>query len=241
MLIIPAIDLKDGRCVRLLKGEEGTETVFSEDPVAVALRWQGAGAALLHLVDLDGAFEGAPRNFDLIRAIAGAVNIPVQAGGGIRSMETVRSYFAAGVSRVILGTAAFSDTPLLEAACAEFPGRIAVGLDTKGGRIAVKGWKEVLDLDMGQVLAGLAESGVAMIIHTDVDRDGTMSGVEVATVEGFLRSCPDLPVVASGGIATMRDLEVLATLEGSGLVGVIVGRSIYTGSIDLPEAVERFS
>lgn len=245
MLIIPAIDIKDGRCVRLVKGEEGTETVFSDEPVEVAKRWESAGAGLLHVVDLDGAFNGEPGNFDLVASIAEAVEIPVQVGGGVRNLDTIEKYVRAGVSRVILGTAAFGDREFLSRACRAFPGKVAIGIDTRGGeegkrRIAVKGWKETIEVDTEGFLNDLKALGVSLIIHTDVDRDGTMEGFDTASVRGFIASSP-IPVVASGGISSMGDLERLAGLGESGLAGVILGRAIYTGAIDLKAAVQRFS
>ena len=240
MLIIPAIDLKDGKCVRLLKGEEGTETVFSEDPVDVARRWEGCGARLIHVVDLNGAFSGKPKNFDIIREIAQTVSCEVQVGGGIRTIKTIEDYMDAGVSRVILGTAAFLNREFLVKSCSRFPQNIAIGIDTKMGRIAVKGWTEVVDLDTVSVLNDLKGCGVSLVIHTNVDRDGTMEGVNLDSVREFIETSP-IPVVASGGIASIEDIERLSTLEQSGLVGVILGRSIYTGKIDLNEAIKRFS
>jgi phosphoribosylformimino-5-aminoimidazole carboxamide ribotide isomerase len=240
MHIIPAIDLKDGKCVRLFKGEEGTETVFSENPGEVARRWEESGAGWIHVVDLDGAFSGEPRNMDVIRDIASSVSCPVQAGGGIRNIETVRKYFGLGVKRVILGTAAFSDDRFLRQACGEFPGFIAVGIDTKNGKIAVKGWKEVIEADSEEVLRRLEEAGVSMILNTNVDRDGTMEGINIDAAKKFIESSP-LPVIASGGIATTDDLEKLKPLEEIGLYGVILGKSIYTGTINLTDAIERYS
>lgn len=240
MIVIPAIDLKDGKCVRLFKGEEGTETVFSENPSDVARKWEEAGARWIHVVDLDGAFSGEPRNMDVVRDITSAVSCAVQAGGGIRNIETVRKYFALGVNRVILGTAAFSDGEFLKEACAEFPGAIAVGIDTKKGKIAVKGWKEVIDADTNEVLRRLDEAGVSVILNTNVDRDGTMEGINAEAAREFIGSSP-IPVIASGGIATAADLDKLKPLEEIGLYGVILGKSIYTGSIDLKDAIERYS
>ncbi len=240
MLIIPAIDLKEGRCVRLLKGEEGTETVFSGNPSDVARRWEDCGAGLIHLVDLDGAFSGRPRNLDVIKDIVKSVSSSVQVGGGIRDLKTIECYMELGVRRVILGTAAFYDRDLLIEACERFPRRIAVGVDTKMGRIAVRGWKEVMDLDTGSILNDLKSVGVSVVIHTDVDRDGTMEGVNLDSTREFVRSSP-IPVVASGGIGKMEDIEGLSSLEEYGLIGVILGKSIYTGRIDLREAIERFS
>lgn len=240
MHIIPAIDLKDGKCVRLYKGEEGTETVFSEHPGEIARRWEECGAEWIHVVDLDGAFTGEPRNMDIIKDIAARVSCPVQAGGGIRNINTVREYFGLGVKRVILGTAAFSDDDFLRQACGEFPGGIAVGIDTKKGKIAVKGWTEVIEADTEEVLRKLDQAGVSVILNTNVDRDGTMEGINIDAAREFIGSSP-LPVIASGGIATTDDLDKLKTLEHIGLYGVILGKSIYTGAINLKEAIERYS
>lgn len=240
MLIIPAIDLKDGKCVRLYKGEEGTETVFSERPGEVAARWEAAGAKWIHVVDLDGAFRGEPGNLTAVKDIRASVECSLQVGGGIRNIETVREYAGLGVDRIIIGTAAFSDADFLRRACGEFPGRIAVGLDTKNGKIAVKGWKEVIDTDTKEALRDLYEAGVSIILNTNIDRDGTMEGINVNAAREFIDMSP-LPVIASGGIATMADLEKLDSLGAEGLYGAILGKSLYTGSIDLKEAVSRYS
>lgn len=240
MLIIPAIDLKNGKCVRLFKGEEGTETVFSESPLEIARLWQGCGARLIHVIDLDGAFSGDPKNFNIIREIVNSISTPVQVGGGIRNIETIEKYLESGVTRIILGTAAFYNREFLTEACKSFPQRIAVGVDTKMGRIAVKGWKEVLDLDAESVLNGLMAAGVSLVIYTDVDRDGTMGGINLNSVERFVKSSP-IPVVASGGISSMGDIEKLSSLVEFGLAGVILGKSIYTAKINLKEAIHRFS
>ncbi|MGH7850971.1 MAG: 1-(5-phosphoribosyl)-5-[(5-phosphoribosylamino)methylideneamino]imidazole-4-carboxamide isomerase [Thermodesulfobacteriota bacterium] len=240
MHIIPAIDLKGGKCVRLYKGEEGTETVFSEHPGETARKWEDCGAEWIHVVDLDGAFAGEPRNMDVIRDIAARVSCPVQAGGGIRNIDTVRKYFSFGVKRVILGTAAFSDDEFLRRACGEFPGGIAVGIDTKKGKIAVKGWTEVIEAGAEEVLRKLDQAGVSVILNTNVDRDGTMEGINIDAAKEFIASSP-LPVIASGGIVTTDDLDKLKPLEQIGLYGVILGKSIYTGTINLKEAIERYS
>jgi len=240
MLIIPAIDLKDGKCVRLYKGEEGTETVFSERPGEVAARWEAAGAKWIHVVDLDGAFKGEPGNLAAVKDIRASVKCSIQVGGGIRNIETVREYAGLGIDRVIIGTAAFNDADFLKQACEEFPGRIAVGLDTKNGKIAVKGWKEVIDTDTKEALRDLHEAGVSIILNTNIDRDGTMEGINVNAAREFIEMSP-LPVIASGGIATMADLEKLDSLGLGGLYGAILGKSLYTGSIDLKEAVSRYS
>ena len=240
MIVIPAIDLKGGKCVRLLKGEEGTETVFSEDPLETAKKWESSGAKLIHVVDLDGAFSGEPRNFEIIRDIVNTVSADVQVGGGIRDLKAAERYIGAGVKRIILGTSAFEDRRFLIEVCNSFPERVGVGIDTKMGKIAVRGWKEVIDLDTEDFLNDLNAIGVSLVIHTDVDRDGTMEGVNLNTVEKFVKSSP-IPVITSGGISSMEDIEKLSSLEELGLVGIILGRSIYTGKIDLREAIGRFS
>ena len=240
MLIIPAIDLKEGRCVRLLKGEEGTETVFSEDPSNVARKWEGCGAKLIHVVDLDGAFSGQPKNVEVIRKIIESVSCSVQIGGGIRGIEAIEKYINMGAGRIILGTAAFLDSKFLTESCRRFPDKIAVGIDTKMGNVAVKGWKEVVDLEIESTLDGLKSAGVSLIIHTNVDRDGTMEGVDLESVREFVKASP-IPVIGSGGIASMEDIEKLSSLEELGLTGVILGKSIYTGRINLKEAIKRFS
>lgn len=240
MLIIPAIDLKNGKCVRLFKGEEGTETVFSESPLEIAKQWQDCGAGLIHVVDLDGAFSGEPKNFDIIKEIVNSISARVQVGGGIRKIKTIEKYLESGITRIILGTAAFYNLEFLTEACMRFPQMIAVGIDTKMGRIAIKGWKEVIDLDTESVLNGLEAAGVSLVIHTDIDRDGTMGGINPNSIERFVKSSP-IPVVASGGISSMEDIEKLSFLENVGLAGVILGKSIYTGKINLKEAIQKFS
>jgi len=239
MIIIPAIDLKDGKCVRLLKGEEGTETVFSTNPVETAQKWESCGASWIHVVDLDGAFEGSAVNQEIIVNIAKNVKCNVQLGGGIRDMETADLYISAGIDRLIIGTKAFSDPEFISELCSKYPGKISVGLDTKNNKIAVKGWKEVIDLEMDEAIKGLEKSGAAMFVHTNVDKDGTMEGINTEPIEKFINYC-SVPVIASGGIATMEDLAKLSVLKDKGLYGVILGKSIYSGSIDLKEAVERY-
>ena len=240
MIIIPAIDLKDGKCVRLFKGEEEQVTVFSDHPSEIAMKWEEAGAKWIHVVDLDGAFSGKPKNFNVIKSIVDAVSCPVQLGGGIRNIDTVREYVGMGIKRVILGTAAFKDQDFLQNACSEFPDEIAVGIDTKNGKIAVKGWTEVIDQSTQEVLGNLHEVGVSVVLNTNIDRDGTMEGINMDSAREFINESP-IPVIASGGIATMEDLEKLATIEHLGLYGAILGKSIYTGSIDLKEAIQRYS
>ena len=240
MIIIPAIDLKDGNCVRLFKGEDGTETVFSSMPSDVAKRWEDSGAKWIHVVDLDGAFKGSPKNLEVIKNIVKSVSCSVQVGGGIRNIETVDRYINLGVERVIIGTAAFDDLDFLSKACESYPEKIAVGIDTKLGKIAIKGWTEVIDDDIEKVVSNLKSLGVSLIIHTNVDKDGTMEGIDIDPIKEFVDSS-SIPTVASGGIATNDDLEKLSTLEEIGLYGVILGKSIYTNSINLETAIERFS
>ncbi len=240
MIIIPAIDLKDGKCVRLFKGEEEKVTVFSDNPPEIAMEWEDSGAKWIHVVDLDGAFSGKPKNFDVIKSIVDSVTCPVQVGGGIRNLDTVREYVKIGVKRVILGTAAFSDGDFLREACREFPDEIAVGIDTKNGRIAVKGWTEVIDQSTDEVLENLHDAGVSVVLNTNIDRDGTMEGINIESAREFINKSP-IPVIASGGIATMEDLEKLSSIEHLGLYGAILGKSIYTGSINLKEAIKRYS
>jgi len=240
MIIIPAIDIKEGKCVRLFKGEEEKVTIFSDHPSEIAKEWEDAGAKWIHVVDLDGAFSGKPKNYNVIKSIVDAVSRPVQVGGGIRNIDTVREYVKMGVKRIILGTAAFSDQDFLRNACSEFPQEIAVGIDTKNGKIAVKGWTEVIDQSTQEVMRNLHEVGVSVVLNTNIDRDGTMEGINIDGAREFIEQSP-IPVIASGGIATMEDLEKLASIEHLGLYGAILGKSIYTGSINLKEAIQRYS
>ena len=240
MVIIPAIDLKDGKCVRLFKGEAGTETVFSDDPVSVARKWEKCGAKWIHVVDLDGAFSGEPVNFEIIKNVVQSVSCEVQVGGGIRDVKTVENYVDVGVNRIIIGTAAFKDVEFLKTISRLYPKRIAVGIDTKNGKIAIKGWKEVVENRVANVISEFNSIGVSLIIHTNVDKDGTMEGIDVNPISDFI-SKSSIPVVVSGGIATISDLEKIHSISNSNLYGVILGRSIYTGSIDLENVIKRFS
>ena len=239
MIIIPAIDLKDGKCVRLLKGEEGTETVFSTNPVETAQKWENCGASWIHVVDLDGAFSGSAANQKIILDIVNNVDCNVQLGGGIRDMETADRYISGGVKRLIIGTKAFSDQSFISELCTKYPGSISVGIDTKQNKVAVKGWKEVLDLDMSDIIKQLENRGTSMFVHTNVDKDGTMEGINTGPIGDFINMC-SAPVIASGGIATMDDLKKLSVLKDKGLYGVILGKSIYSGSINLEEAIKRY-
>ncbi|MEM1403782.1 MAG: 1-(5-phosphoribosyl)-5-[(5-phosphoribosylamino)methylideneamino]imidazole-4-carboxamide isomerase [Pseudomonadota bacterium] len=240
MLVIPAIDLKDGQCVRLRQGEMDDSTVFSDDPVATAQRWVDAGCRRLHLVDLNGAFAGEPVNGDAVTAIAARFpELPVQIGGGIRSLETIEYYLKAGVNFAIIGTQAAKEPAFVAEACKAFPGRIIVGLDARDGRVATDGWAEVSSLLATDLARRFANDGVSAIVYTDIARDGMMQGVNVeATVD--LAHAGGIPVIASGGITNMRDIRALAAQQGSGIVGAITGRAIYEGSLDLAEAQAYF-
>jgi len=236
MLVIPAIDLKDGKCVRLRQGKMDDETVFSDDPVAMALRWVEAGARRLHIVDLNGAFAGEPVNAGVIGRIAEAVpEVPIQVGGGIRDEDTVQAYLDAGVQYVIIGTKAVTAPHFINDLCLEFPGHIIVGLDAKGGKVAIDGWSKLSNHDVIDLAKHFERDGVEAIIYTDIGRDGMMSGVNVeATVA--LAQAITIPVIASGGITNVDDIRGLCEVADEGIMGAITGRAIYEGTLDFPEA-----
>ncbi len=238
MIIIPAIDIKEGRCVRLRQGRMEDETIFDEDPVAVAERWIEAGTKRLHLVDLDGAISGAPRNFDIIKSItANHPDIPIQVGGGIRNEDTVQEYLEAGVQYVIIGTQAVAAPHFVNDLCLEFPGHVIVGLDAKNGKVAIDGWSKLSHHDVIDIAQHFESDGVAAIVFTDVSRDGMMQGLNVeSTVE--LAESIHIPVIASGGVTNIDDIKNLCATDEEGIVGVIVGRALYEGTIDLSEAQE---
>lgn len=236
MLVIPAIDLKDGQCVRLKQGRMEDSTTYGEDPVAMAQRWVDAGARRLHLVDLNGAFEGRPVNADAVRAIAARFpDLPIQIGGGIRNREVIQSYLDAGVSWVIIGTQAVRDPDFVRQMCKEFPGHIMVGLDARDGYVATDGWAEVSTMRAVDLARHFAEDGVSAIIYTDISRDGMMNGVNVeSTVE--MASHGGVPVIASGGVTDIEDVQKLADVAAAGIIGAITGRAIYEDRLDLAEA-----
>ena len=236
MLLIPAIDLKDGKCVRLRQGRMEDETVFGDDPVAVAQRWVDAGARRLHMVDLNGAFAGKPVNAAVIRSVAEAFpDLPIQVGGGIRDEETVQAYLDAGVQYTIIGTRAVSAPHFVNDLCAEFPGHIIVGLDAKDGKVAIDGWSKLSHHPVIDMAQRFEDDGVEAIVFTDIGRDGMMNGVNVdSTVE--LAQAIRIPVIASGGIATIDDIRALCKVADEGIMGAITGRAIYEGSLDLAEA-----
>lgn len=236
MLIIPAIDLKDGQCVRLLQGSMEDATVFGSDPVEMATRWVEAGCRRLHLVDLNGAFEGTPIHAEAVTAISKKYpDLPIQIGGGIRSLDTIEAYIKAGVSWCIIGTAAVKNPGFVREACQAFPGHIIVGIDAKDGRVATEGWADVSDVLATDLARGFANDGVSAIVYTDISRDGMMQGVNVdATVE--VAKAGGIPVIASGGVTNMTDVERLCDVASQGILGAITGRAIYDGAIDLKEA-----
>src|SRR3954462_2270021 len=240
MLLIPAIDLKDGHCVRLKQGDMGQATKFGEDPAAMAKTWLDKGARRLHLVDLNGAFTGKPQNFAAIKSILKAVGeeIPVQLGGGIRDLDTIEKYIDGGLSYVIIGTAAVKNPGFLQDACTAFGGHIIVGLDAKDGKVATDGWSKLTGHEVADLAKKFEDYGVEGIIYTDIGRDGMLTGVNVdATVK--LAQVLTIPVFASGGVASLADIEKLCAVEDEGIEGVICGRAIYSGDLDFTKAQAR--
>jgi len=241
LTLYPAIDLKDGQCVRLRRGAMDAATVYADDPAAQARAWQDAGFAWLHVVDLNGAFAGHPVNAGAVRAILAAVRIPVQLGGGIRGMAGIESWLAAGVSRVILGSAAAKNPALVHDACRAFPGRIAVGIDARDGRVATEGWAETSTLTAHDLALRFENAGAAAIIYTDISRDGMLSGLNVAQTVELARHVTT-PVIASGGVGCLDDLVSLQqAASGTGVAGVVVGRALYDGRIDPAAALAVLS
>ena len=236
MIVIPAIDLKEGKCVRLEQGLMERDTVYSDNPAAQALAWQDKGAELLHIVDLDGAFAGEPKNRSAIEAIVGALDIPTQLGGGIRDLATIEAYLGMGVGRVIIGTAAQRNPELVREACAKFPGRIVVGIDAKNGMVAVQGWAEVTDVTAIDLARKFEGFGVSAIVYTDISRDGMMQGPNIDATKALAEAI-SIPVIASGGLSSLRDIENLLAVESAGISGAITGKAIYSGAIDLAEAI----
>ena len=240
MLLIPAIDLKDGHCVRLIQGDMDQSTTFGEDPAAMATKWLEAGARRLHLVDLNGAFAGQPKNLGAIKSILKVVDgqIPVQLGGGIRDLDTIERYIDLGIEYLIIGTAAVKNPGFLQDACSAFPGHIIVGLDAKDGKVAIDGWSKLTGQDVIETAKRFEDWGVESIIYTDIGRDGMLTGINVdATVK--LAQSLKIPVIASGGLAGMADIEALCKVQDEGVEGVICGRAIYTGDLDFAAGQER--
>ncbi len=235
MLMIPAIDLKDGKCVRLRQGRMDDDTVFSDDPVAVAGRWAAAGARRLHIVDLNGAIEGKPKNASVIHEIADAYpDLPIQVGGGIRDEDTIQAYLEAGVSYVIIGTSAVNEPHFVGDACSAFPGHIIVGLDAKNGKVAIDGWSKLSHHDVIDIAQHFERDGVEAIIYTDISRDGMMKGVNVESTVALAQAIT-IPVIASGGVSTMDDIRALGAVSEEGIMGAIIGRALYEDALDFAE------
>lgn len=236
MILIPAIDLKQGQCVRLRQGRMEDSTVFSDDPVSMAGKWVAQGARRLHIVDLDGAFEGEPVNADIIESITSAYpDLPIQIGGGIRTVETVEAYLEAGVRYVIIGTQAVRKPEFVTELCAEFPDQVIVGIDAKNGMVAVQGWAESSDHSAEHLAQRFEDQGVSAIVYTDISRDGMMQGVNVEATRNLAESI-SIPVIASGGVTNIDDIKQLSSVSDSGIEGVIIGRALYERTIDLKEA-----
>ena len=236
MIIYPAIDIRGGRCVRLTEGRFDAETVFADDPTEMALKWAGLGAEFLHLVDLDGALAGEGKNVPVIERILQSVSIPVQLGGGIRNLETIEKLLSLGVTRLILGSAAVKNPQLVEEACKKYPGHIAVGIDAKNGDVAIEGWGKGSGVAATELAKKMAAYGVETIIYTDISRDGMLSGVNVEATAALARAC-GVPIIASGGVASLEDIRRVKAVESDGVQGCIIGKAIYTGAVDLKAAL----
>uniref|UniRef100_UPI00082B997D 1-(5-phosphoribosyl)-5-[(5- phosphoribosylamino)methylideneamino]imidazole-4- carboxamide isomerase n=1 Tax=Marinobacterium profundum TaxID=1714300 RepID=UPI00082B997D len=236
MLIIPAIDLKDGKCVRLRQGRMDDSTVFSDNPVEMAAKWVDAGCRRLHLVDLNGAFAGTPVNGEIVSAIAKAYpDLPIQIGGGIRSAETIEAYLAAGVDYVIIGTKAVKEPDFVTEMCKRFPGHIIVGIDAQDGYVATDGWAEISSVKAIDLAKRFRDDGVSSIVYTDISRDGMMQGVNVEATAELAREC-GIPIIASGGVTDINDIHALAAVADQGILGAITGRAIYEGTLDVAQA-----
>ncbi|MBL8643588.1 MAG: 1-(5-phosphoribosyl)-5-[(5-phosphoribosylamino)methylideneamino]imidazole-4-carboxamide isomerase [Rhodospirillaceae bacterium] len=236
MILFPAIDLKDGQCVRLRQGDMAQVTVFNDNPGAQAKAFVDAGAEWIHVVDLNGAFAGKPVNEAAVKAILSTAKVPVQLGGGIRDLATIETWIKAGLSRAILGTVAVKNPALVKDACKAFPGQIAVGIDARGGMVATEGWAEASSLSVVDLAKRFVDAGVAAIIHTDIDRDGLMGGPNIAASAELARAVP-IPVIVSGGVSSLDDIKAVKAQEKSGLAGVITGRAIYDGRLDIRAAI----
>ena len=237
MLIIPAVDIKGGRCVRLLQGREDSETIFSDDPSAMATKWEAEGAELLHVIDLDGAFRKSPQNIEAIKRILDSVHMSIQLGGGIRSMETISMFIDMGVSRVILGTEAIRNPRMVEQACQAFPGKIIVGIDARNGMVAIEGWTQTTEQRAIDVAKGFEDYGLAGIIFTDIHKDGMQTGPNIGETKQLAESV-SIPIIASGGVSDINDIKALLPLERLGVEGIITGKALYSGTLNLKQAIE---
>jgi phosphoribosylformimino-5-aminoimidazole carboxamide ribotide isomerase len=237
MVIIPAVDIKGGRCVRLEQGRMDRETIFSDLPEEMALRWEQKGAERLHLVDLDGAVQGTAFNKEAIKKVVAAVSIPVQLGGGIRDLETIAEYVNLGIKSVIIGTQAYKKPGFVKQACAEYPGRIIVGIDSRDNYVSVEGWTEATSTSTIDLAKKSERFGITAIIYTDIKSDGMKKGPNIAAIREFAQNV-DIPVIAAGGIGSIQDIEDVLELEGVGLSGMIIGRALYDGSISLEKAID---
>ena len=236
MIIIPAVDIKNGKCVRLLQGRKEDETVFSDDPAAMACRWAQAGAELIHVIDLDGAFDKSPQNLDAIKNILQTVDTPIQLGGGIRDEQTARKFLEMGVQKVIIGTAAIKNPKWVMRMAERFPGRIIVGIDARNGLVAIEGWTEDTQTRAVDLAKSFENCGLGAINFTDIHRDGMQSGPNIEETRKLAEAI-DIPVVASGGVATIKDIQNLLPLEAVGVIGVITGKALYSGTLDFKEAL----
>ena len=237
MIIIPAVDIKGGKCVRLLQGRMDAETVFGEDPVAIARKWESAGASLIHVVDLDGAIQKSPQNLASIRKIVEQVKVPIQVGGGIRNEDTVQMYMDLGVSRAVIGTEAIRNPALIQRLCNRYPGQIVVAIDARNGRVAIEGWTETTGVEAVTLAKQFEDVGVAAINFTDIHRDGMQTGPNIEETRR-LAEAVCIPVVASGGVSALEDIKNIFPLKSSGVTGIIVGKALYSGSLDLKTGLE---
>ena len=236
MIIIPAVDIKDGRCVRLIQGRKDAETVYSNDPVQMANKWKNQGAEMIHVIDLDGAFQQYPQNTDAIQKMVEQLDIPVQVGGGIRDEKTIRQYIEIGVERVIIGTEAIKNPKLVKKACKTFPGQIVVAIDARRGMVAIEGWTQTTPMKAIDLAKRFEDSGVAAINFTDIDKDGMQTGPNIEETRRIAEAI-SIPVIASGGVSTIDDIKNLLPLNAMGITGIIIGKALYSGSLNLRDAI----
>ena len=237
MIIIPAVDIKNGKCVRLLQGRMDAETIYSDQPEAMAAKWARLGAPLIHVVDLDGAFAKSPQNVSSIRNILGSVDVPIQVGGGIRNEKTVHMYLQMGIQRVIIGSEAINKPAFVKKVCKKYPDRVVIGIDARNGKVAIDGWKETTRIEVVDLAKKFEDCGIAAINFTDIHRDGMQTGPNLEAIRRLAEAI-SIPVVASGGISSIRDIRRLLPLEEVGVVGIIIGKALYSGGLDLKEALD---